>query len=539
MAADLLEPGFRLGKYEVQAHIATGGMGEVYKALDVELGRTVALKVLPAPLAENSRTLERFRHEARHAAMLNHANIVTLFECGFDAAVGLNYLAMEFIDGIDLEDHIKRRGRLPPSEVRHILIRVARALGHAFDRGMVHRDIKPSNILLARADGKVVVKLTDLGLARLVDDEDYKVTRDGSTVGTIDYLSPEQARDSRSADIRSDIYSLGCTAYHMLAGKPPFAGGGLGQRIYKHMHEEPDDIRQFSARVSDDFWAIVGKMLEKNPDDRYQTPAELLAELKRLTPEASAREAKKSTLNRKDKRRSRHEPTPTPYSSPLSGTVDGLPAAPAQSVPKPAAPPSPLPVEAETESARAAAFHERAIKTLSGGGSNDYARELLESCLALEPFNPGYRKTFREFNRKVAAGGIQRWIGPLSAIGIRSRLHQAKANGQWRKVLDHGEELLARQPSDVEAHLEMATAAMNLHQPALVHWLLQQGLSHTDNPAELLRGMARLYEERNELKLAIAALQKVCELDPTDRLSRLKLNDLTAQEHLAGGFYQR
>ena len=110
MSSEILEPGFRLGKYEVQAHVATGGMGAVYKALDVELGRTVALKVLPARLAQNERILDRFRREARHAAILSHANIVTLFECGYDPAVDLNYLAMEFIDGIDLEDHIKRRG---------------------------------------------------------------------------------------------------------------------------------------------------------------------------------------------------------------------------------------------------------------------------------------------------------------------------------------------------------------------------------------------------------------------------------------------
>src|SRR6476619_251448 len=133
MANDILDPGFRIGKYEIEAHVATGGMGAVYRAVDVVLGRTVALKVLPASLAENSRTLDRFRREARHAAMLNHANVVTLFECGYDPDVDLNYLAMEFIDGIDLEDHIKRRGRLPPGEVRHILIRVTRALAHAHD----------------------------------------------------------------------------------------------------------------------------------------------------------------------------------------------------------------------------------------------------------------------------------------------------------------------------------------------------------------------------------------------------------------------
>jgi tetratricopeptide (TPR) repeat protein len=532
MASEPLEPGFRLGKYEVREHVATGGMGAVYKALDVELGRTVALKVLPPHMADNARVLDRFRREARHAALLNHANVVTLFECGYDAAVNLHFLAMEFIDGIDLEDHINRRGQLPPSEVRHILIRVTRALGHAFDRGMVHRDVKPSNILLARADGKVVVKLTDLGLARMVDDEEFKVTRDGSTVGTIDYLSPEQARDSRSADIRSDIYSLGCTAYHMLAGKPPFSEGGLGERVYKHMHAEPDDVRQFNQAVSPAFWAIISKMLAKNPADRYQTPAALLGELKRMTPEVSERERKKKTFDRFDRPAALHEPTPTPHAS--SATLHSIPA--------PAAPEAAAPDEPQagpSELGRAAAFHERAVQVIAEGGGNDYARELLESCLALDPFNTAYRKTFREFNRKAASAGFVRWIGPLNTIAIRSRLHLAKSGGHWRKVLEHGEELLAYQPSDTEAHLEMSNAATHLGQPALALWLLEQGLQQSEHPADLLRALARHYSERREWKLAIAALEKVCALDPTDRVSQHTLNNLTAQVHIAGGHYQR
>ena len=157
----------------------------------------------------------------------------------------------------------------------------------------------------------------------------------------------------------------------------------------------------------------------------------------------------------------------------------------------------------------------------------------------LDPYNTTYRKTYRDFNRKVAAGGLQRWLGPLSGLAIRSRLHQAKANGQWRKVIEHGEQLLAHHPADVETHLEMAAAAMNLEQSALALWLLQQGLNQVDNQADMLRGMAKFYEERREWKPAIAALEKVCEIDPTDRLSRLKLNDLSAQDHLAGGHYKR
>src|SRR5262249_26449486 len=127
-----------------------------------------------------------------------------------------------------------------------------------------------------------VVKLTDFGLGLVENEDDFKVTREGTTVGTVDYMSPEQARDSRATDIRSDIYSLGCTAYHMLTGTPPFAGGGLGERVYKHMTEAPPDVRKFNPAVSAEFWAVLQKMLAKSPDHRYATPRELLDALRAL-----------------------------------------------------------------------------------------------------------------------------------------------------------------------------------------------------------------------------------------------------------------
>src|SRR5947209_1644101 len=150
MSSSILKPGFRLGKYEVLAHIATGGMGAVYKARDLELRRTVALKVLPAHLADCGQVLERFRREARHSARLAHPNIVTLYECGYDPDEDLHYLALELIDGVDLGEYIERKGRLEPEEARRILFQAAKALDHAFGQGVIHRDIKPANFLLAR-----------------------------------------------------------------------------------------------------------------------------------------------------------------------------------------------------------------------------------------------------------------------------------------------------------------------------------------------------------------------------------------------------
>ena len=256
MAAPPLSPGTRVGRYEVVAYIASGGMGEVYRARDVEVDREVALKLLPDHLADNPACVERFRREARLAARLSHKNIVTLYDWGQDGSIW--YLALEYVDGVDLHSYISARVRLDPQEACVILVQAVKALAHAFAQGITHRDIKPSNFLLTRHGNKIRVKLTDLGLARAVSDEEFRVTRDGTTVGTIDYLAPEQARDSSAADVRSDIYSLGCTLYHMLAGQAPFAGGGLGERIYKHQQVEPIDVREFNSEVPGQrCWAVL------------------------------------------------------------------------------------------------------------------------------------------------------------------------------------------------------------------------------------------------------------------------------------------
>jgi len=267
----------RLGKYEIVNHIASGGMGSVYKAVDTKLGRPVALKVLPAELAANPVMIERFHREAKSAARFTHENIVTLLDDGeFE---GTHFLVMEFIDGVDLGHFIERKGKLDPEEARRILIQAARALDHAHQQGVVHRDIKPANFLLTKKDGKLLVKLTDMGLARKVNEKEFRVTRDGTTVGTIDYISPEQAHDSSIADTRSDIYSLGCTFFHMLAGNPPFSKGSLPERLMHHLKTQPPDIRTLSDNVPASFAHILKHMLAKKPSERYQTPRELLKDL--------------------------------------------------------------------------------------------------------------------------------------------------------------------------------------------------------------------------------------------------------------------
>jgi serine/threonine protein kinase len=270
----------RIGKYEVLSHVATGGMGAVYKARDTEHDRVVALKVLSPEMAGKPAMVERFRREAKHAAKLCHENVVTLYE--FGESNHTYFLAMEFVDGIDLHEYSNRQGPLDPDVALDIILQACRAIDHAFAQGVVHRDIKPSNFLLTQVGDRRVIKMTDLGLAREASNEEFRVTKAGTTVGTLDYMSPEQARDSGLADIRSDLYSLGSTWYHLLAGHAPFPKGGLGERLNRILNEEPPDVRKFNPRVSAPMASVVHRLLAKRPSERYQTPADLLQDLETL-----------------------------------------------------------------------------------------------------------------------------------------------------------------------------------------------------------------------------------------------------------------
>ncbi len=251
----------RIGKYEVLSHIATGGMGAVYKARDTETGREVALKVLSPEMAAKPGMVERFRREAKHAQKLRHENVVTLHE--FGEANHTYFLVMEFIDGIDLHEYSNRKGPLDPAEALQIILQACRALAHAYEQGIIHRDIKPSNFLVSSKGDELTVKMTDLGLAREKSNEEFRVTKAGTTVGTLDYMAPEQAHDSGLADIRSDLYSLGSTWYHLLAGHAPFPKGGLGERLHRIMNEEPPDVHKFNPRVSEPTLAVLRRLMAK------------------------------------------------------------------------------------------------------------------------------------------------------------------------------------------------------------------------------------------------------------------------------------
>jgi serine/threonine protein kinase len=261
-----------LGHYKLLAPLGAGGMGTVYRALDTKLKRQVALKVLPPRLATPD-AVGRFRREALVALQLHHDHVVTSFELAQHGT--LHFLAMELVDGPSLSAHLAKQRRLSVRETARIGLEVALALEHAHDQGIVHRDIKPSNILLSR-QGRV--KVADMGLAKFFGPQSQAgapETRTGQFMGTIDYCSPEQAVDAKRADIRSDIYSLGCTLYHCLTGQPPFAEGTEVQRIMAHLDLLPASIRVKNRDVPPAFAELIEKrMLAKDPGYRFQTPAE-------------------------------------------------------------------------------------------------------------------------------------------------------------------------------------------------------------------------------------------------------------------------
>ncbi|MEW4528577.1 protein kinase [Maioricimonas sp. JC845] len=265
----------RLGKYVIQRRLGAGGMGTVFLAVDEELNRTVALKVLPRDRAENPTLVKRFKAEGQAAASLEHSHIVKVYEAG--EADGFLYLALEYIDGIDVQELVRKRGVLPVKRSIAIVRQIAEALQHAYEKKFVHRDIKPSNFLI-KADGSV--KLADMGLARSVDEEvDTNITRAGMTVGTVDYMAPEQARSSKAADIRSDLYSLGCSWFQMLTGRPPFSEGSMTHKLQAHATAPPPDPRGWNDRVPEAVVAVLTRLMAKRPEDRYQTPADLIEDL--------------------------------------------------------------------------------------------------------------------------------------------------------------------------------------------------------------------------------------------------------------------
>ncbi len=277
--------------YEIVGVLGRGGMGIVYKARLLSSNRLVALKVIRKERLSHPEVVLRFRREAQAAARLSHPNVVSVYESDQDGDT--HYLAMEYVAGVTLQRLVEQSGPLPVVEACDFVRQTALGLQHASEQALVHRDIKPCNLMAVVPPGaplwsRPVIKILDMGVARLHESRDFQeeslttLTRDGSVIGTPDYVAPEQLENPHQADIRADLYSLGCTFYFLLSGQVPFPGGTLIQKLDRQRWETPPSVDQLRPAVPAAVAAVVRRLMAKHPDDRYRAPAELAAALDQL-----------------------------------------------------------------------------------------------------------------------------------------------------------------------------------------------------------------------------------------------------------------
>jgi hypothetical protein len=310
--------------YDVQGELGRGGMALVYRAIDRRLKRPVALKVLPPELAFREEVRRRFLREAETSAKLNYQNIVPIYSV--DERNGIVYLVMALVDGETLAARLAHAPRMSNDEVRRLLREVAGALAYAHARGVVHRDIKPENILIDRESGRAIV--TDFGIARAAEG-DAKLTVTGVAIGTPAYMSPEQALGEREADGRSDVYSLGVVGYLMLTGELPFKASNTPSMMMKHLTERLRPVRDVRPDAPTDIAAVIEHALQKKPEDRFSSAAEMAAALASPGWRAPASAASRATAPGS----AQQPPVQQPYAQPPFAPASG-----------PAAPPLPMPV---------------------------------------------------------------------------------------------------------------------------------------------------------------------------------------------------
>jgi eukaryotic-like serine/threonine-protein kinase len=275
----MTQPRLLGGRYELDGIVGRGGMAEVFRARDIRLDRTVAVKTLRDDLARDQTFQARFRREAQSAASLNHPSIVAVYDTGEDMVgpTPVPYIVMEYVDGRTLRDLLRDDRRLLPERALEITDGVLRALDYSHRNGIVHRDIKPGNVMLTRSGD---VKVMDFGIARAVSDAQATMTQTAQVIGTAQYLSPEQARGER-VDARSDLYSAGCLLYELLTGRPPFTGDSPVAIAYQHVRENPVPPSRVDPEIP--AWAdsIVLKAMAKDPGDRYQSAGEMRNDIQR------------------------------------------------------------------------------------------------------------------------------------------------------------------------------------------------------------------------------------------------------------------
>jgi CheY-like chemotaxis protein/tRNA A-37 threonylcarbamoyl transferase component Bud32 len=280
----------RLGEYEIIAEIGRGGMGVVYKARHQRMKRLVALKVINRDYLEQSDSVKRFYKEVQAAAQLAHPNIVIAYDAGQDGEI--HYMAMEFVEGIDLSKMVRQNGKLGIGQACEFMRQAALGLQHAHEKGLVHRDIKPSNLLVCgNVDDKSAsptLKILDFGLALIprpaaaptTESHISELTLEGRVVGSVDYMAPEQWKTPHKVDVRADLYSLGCTLYYLLTGQVPFPGDEPLEKMFKHNLDEPVPVDQLRPEIPSKVAGVVRRLMSKRVEHRYQTPAELAELLK-------------------------------------------------------------------------------------------------------------------------------------------------------------------------------------------------------------------------------------------------------------------
>jgi serine/threonine protein kinase len=324
-----------LGPYLLLDQLGHGGMGLVFKARHQLMNRIVAIKIIHKRTKRHAEAVRRFQREVRASAQLSHPNIVLAHDA---AQIGeTHFLVMEYVDGIDLGRLVEQRGALPPEQACDYIRQAARGLQHSHERGLVHRDIKPSNLLIAREG---VVKILDLGIVRLEQgpEEDSgpalgpnpaeskdtggsgALTQTGVVIGTPDYIAPEQAADAHHADIRADIYALGCTLYFLLTGRPPFPEGSQAEKLAQQQEAEPPAVEKLCTVLPAGLAPVLRKMMAKRPEDRYQTPAEVVEALEPLAASTSFPVGLLLDFDAEDMALNPREPTVVVTAEPLSPT---------------------------------------------------------------------------------------------------------------------------------------------------------------------------------------------------------------------------